>query len=58
VLLLANVAIGLLQHGLEQLLLVLEVVVDQALVQAGALGDAVHARAAEAELGELVAGRR
>jgi hypothetical protein len=37
-----DVAVGLFQHGLEQAFLVLEVVIDQPLVQRGALGDAVH----------------
>ncbi|MNV66095.1 hypothetical protein D3C71_1588310 [compost metagenome] len=50
----ADVQVGLLQHGLEQLFLVFEVVVDQPLVQARALGNAVHAGAAQAMLGKLV----
>ena len=50
----ANIAVGLLEHGKKELVLAAEVVVDQPLVDAGALGDAVDARAAEPALGELV----
>ena len=52
----ADVGVGLLEDGEEQLVLAGEVVVDEPLVDAGALGDRVHARAAEAVRGEL--GRR
>jgi len=55
---LADVGVGLLQHGGKQPLLVLEVVVDQPLVERSTLGDAVHARTAQAMLGKFVAGRR
>jgi hypothetical protein len=41
------------QQLLQQLVLALEVVVDQGLVDLGALGDAVHAGAIEAFLGEF-----
>ena len=52
----ADVGIGLLEDGEEQLVLAIEVVVDQPLVDAGALGDRLDPRAAEAVRGEL--GRR
>jgi hypothetical protein len=52
---LADLQVGLLQHGRNSLSLSVEVVVDQALVERGALGDALHARAAQAVFGELVA---
>jgi hypothetical protein len=52
---LADVEVGGLQHGQEQAVLVLEVVVDEPLVDPRALGDALHARAAQAMLGKLVA---
>jgi hypothetical protein len=54
----ADVGVGALEHREEQVVLAAEVVVDEALVQARALGDAVHARAGQAAGGELVARRR
>ena len=40
--------VGALEHGEEEVLLAAEIVVEHALVGAGALGDAVDARAAQA----------
>ena len=52
----ADVGVGLLEDGEEQLVLALEVVVDELLVDAGALGDRLDPGAAEAVGREL--GRR
>ena len=49
----ADVGVGLLEDGEEELVLAGEVVVDELLVDAAALGDLFHARAAEAVAGEL-----
>ena len=49
--------VAMLEHRLEKLLLVAEVIVERVVVELGALGDAVDARAAVAMLGELVHGR-
>ena len=49
----ADVGVGLLEDGEEELVLAGEVVVDELLVDAAALGDRLHARAAEAVAGEL-----
>jgi hypothetical protein len=49
----ADVGVGLLEDGEEQLVLALEVVVDELAVDAGALGDRLDPRAAEAVRGEL-----
>ena len=50
-----DVGVGLLQHRQKQLVLAFEVV-EQALVDVGALGNAVHPRTAQAVLRKLVAG--
>jgi hypothetical protein len=50
-----DVGVGGFEHGEEELVLAGEVVVDQALVQAGALGHAVHARTGQPVLRKLVA---
>ena len=55
---LADLAIGLKKHGRVERLLVAEVVVEQALVGGGALGDPVDARAIEAKLAEFGRGPR
>jgi len=52
-LLAADAFVGALQNGQEEAFLAVEVVVDEPLVEPGALGDAVHARAAQAMLGKL-----
>jgi hypothetical protein len=54
---LANVGVGALEHGQEQVVLAAEVVIDQPLVETGARGDAVHPGAGQAALCKLVAGR-
>jgi hypothetical protein len=53
----ADVAVGVEQHPAVQRLLVADVVVEHALVGAGARGNAVDARALEAVLDELLSGR-
>ena len=53
----ANVGIGLLEDGQEQLVLAGEVVVDELLIDAGALGDRPDPRAAEAVPAELASPR-
>ena len=50
---LADVGVGLLEDREEQVVLAAEVVVQQALVDAGALGDALDPRTAEPGLREL-----
>jgi hypothetical protein len=58
VLLLApDLGVGTLQDGEKEVLLLAEVVVEHPLVDACSLRDAVHAGAAEAEIGELIGGR-
>ena len=52
-----DAGVGPLQHRQEQAFLALEVVIDQAFVDASPLGDAVHAGAAQTLLGELHQGR-
>ena len=49
----ADLGVGLLEDGEEELVLALEVVVDELLVDAGALGDRLDPRAAEAVRREL-----
>ncbi len=50
----ADMGIAVLERRQEQAVLVAEVVIQHALVRAGALGDAVHARAPQAVARELV----
>ena len=52
---LADLAVGVEQHAGVERLLVADVVIEHALVGAGALGDAVDAGAVEAVLDELLA---
>ena len=50
---LANIAVGVFEHGEEQVLLAAEVMVDHLLIGFGAAGDCVYAGAGEPVTGEF-----